>query len=154
MRKRLLIAAAALSILPATLLATHAHDKNAHGHGALLRHAAEKLELTDEQKERVHGVFAAHRGEIAAELARFRTAHEALFQAVRTPLGEAEVRAAARGLGEAGEELAVLHARLMGEIRRVLTPEQFEKAQALFSQLHGKGGRVLEHLSEHLAGAP
>lgn len=157
MRKSLLIAAAAIVILlPAALLAGH-HGAKGHDHPgmAMIHHALEQLNLTAAQKEQVHGVFSAHREELAAELARLKTGHEALRAAVHAPvLDEAAVRSAARSVGEVREDLAVTHARLVGEFRQILNAEQRQKAHEMLAGMHSRCEGILADIHAHLLEGP
>jgi len=60
------------------------------------------------------------------------------------------VRAAARNLGEAVADLAVTHARLMVEVRGILTPEQQQKAHGLMAHLHDHMHGMLAHVKAFL----
>jgi Spy/CpxP family protein refolding chaperone len=90
------------------------------------------LDLTDAQRTQVRSVFEQHEAEIRALTEKVRTAHRAQHDAAAAvPFDEAQVRARAEEAAAAQTELAVLRARIHGEVFQLLTPEQRAKAQQL-----------------------
>jgi len=99
------------------------------GRGA---HLLRKLHLTSDQRSQVRAVVGQHREELKAAKRQVADAREALQQAAASrPLDAAQVRAAADRLGVLIGERTVLRARVAGEIRQVLTPEQAERLDEL-----------------------
>lgn len=155
MRKSTLIAAAVVStlLLPAALVAgLHQAAKAPEAAGrAFFEHIHQELGLTPDQVHQIHGVLASHKVEISDELTRLESSHEALAAAVHGPtLDENAVRTAAHAVGQAHEDLAVTHARLMVELRGILTPEQQQKAHGLMAHLHDHIHAVLSHVRAFL----
>jgi Spy/CpxP family protein refolding chaperone len=102
------------------------------GHGLeVLR----QLDLTDQQRQQVRGIFEQHKGEFQQARERIRTAFEAQrAAAAATPPDDATIRAKATEVGAAEGELAVLASHVRAEVFQVLTPEQQAKAQTLKQQ--------------------
>jgi Spy/CpxP family protein refolding chaperone len=155
MRKSTLIAAAVVStlLLPAALVAgAHQAAKTtaAAGH-SFFEHIHQELGLTPDQVHQIHGVLATHKAELSDELTRLESSHAALAASVHAPtFDENAVRTAARAVGQAVEDLAVTHARLMVEMRGILTPEQQQKAHGLMAHLHDHIHGVLAHVRAFL----
>ncbi|HZI20481.1 MAG TPA: Spy/CpxP family protein refolding chaperone [Pyrinomonadaceae bacterium] len=95
------------------------------GRGFLGGRMAERLNLTDAQKEQLQQIAARHRESMKAlrrqgglgRQGRGANGFEGTFN-------ESEVRAAAQARANASVELAVVRARMMSEMYNVLTPEQ------------------------------
>ncbi len=102
------------------------------GHGLeVLR----QLDLTDQQRQQVRGIFEQHKSEFQQARERIRTALEAQrAAAAATPPDDAMIRAKATEVGAAEGELAVLASHARAEVFQVLTPEQQAKAQTLKQQ--------------------
>ncbi|MBD0371370.1 MAG: Spy/CpxP family protein refolding chaperone [Pyrinomonadaceae bacterium] len=89
---------------------------------------AEKLNLTDAQKEQIRQITARYRESAKALRQQGRGERRGGFDAFKGgTFDEAQVRAAAQARANARVEMEVQHARMMSEIYNVLTPEQ--KAQ-------------------------
>jgi periplasmic protein CpxP/Spy len=89
---------------------------------------AERLNLTDAQKEQLKQIAARHRESTKALREQTREARQGRDGgAFDGTFNEAEVRAAAQARANASVELAVARARMHSEMYNVLTPEQ--KAQ-------------------------
>jgi periplasmic protein CpxP/Spy len=105
-----------------------------HGHRpgfALLR----GLDLTDQQRQQVRTIMDNHKSEFQQVRQRIRTAFEAQHAAATaTPPDEATIRAKATEVGAAQGDLAVLMAKVRGEVFQILTPDQQAKAQQLQAQ--------------------
>ena len=103
------------------------------GHGGFRGLA--QLELTDAQREQVRDVRQRHEADLKEAASRLRMARDAQREAVGTlPVNEGLIRSTAQALAEAETEMAVLRARVHGEIWTLLTPEQQEKAKELKAQ--------------------
>jgi protein CpxP len=90
------------------------------------------LELTDTQREQVRDVMQRHGGEMKATGTQLHEAHAAQRAAVETvPVNEGLVRSTSQTLATAQTEMALLRARIHGEIWSLLTPEQQQKAKEL-----------------------
>lgn len=84
-----------------------------------------RLDLTDDQKHEVALILSKHRDEGKENREAFRKAMEALRSATEAEVFDEEaVRGAYKGVSAAGEEMAVHGAKVIAELRGVLTPEQ------------------------------
>lgn len=141
MRASLVLIAAGLLLAP---LAAAAHHH--HGHhfgpqgfggraigpdgpgpeGGLFRELmAERLDLSDQQRDQIRGLLEAHRDEAEAVREALWSARQALHEAARGPaVDEAAILAAGALLGEKEAEAALHRARTMAEVRSLLTAEQ------------------------------
>ena len=99
--------------------------RHGRGHGPKGFKFLKRLDLTDAQRTRVRNIFSSRRDGMRSNAGRLMTARETLMTAMEAaPLDESAVRAAHRGLSEVKEEMTVLRARMLHEIKEVLTPEQ------------------------------
>jgi Spy/CpxP family protein refolding chaperone len=107
-----------------------------HHQGRFLKVLAQ-LNLTDLQKRDIAGILKQHREEVQELRSSMVKARSALVETITAnQFNEAAVREAARQAAENGEQLAVLRAKIFGEIRNLLTPEQqetFQKIKADFA---------------------
>jgi Spy/CpxP family protein refolding chaperone len=91
-----------------------------------------QLGLTDAQRDQVREVMQRHREDMQAAGRRLREAHEAQRQAVQTmPVNEGLIRSTSQALAAAQTDMALLQARVHGEVWSLLTPEQQTKASEL-----------------------
>jgi Spy/CpxP family protein refolding chaperone len=105
-------------------------------HGFLGGLIADDLDLSDAQREEIHGIFEAARFEGEPLWAAVNESRGQLMEAsAAEPFSEADVRAAATRLGNAEAEIAIHRARVMAQVRTVLTPEQRERAQELMQRM-------------------
>lgn len=109
-------------------------------HGPL----ADELELTEEQRQTIHGIVETERQAIEPWHEDLRTLEEAVEDAIEAePFNEEAVRAAAQQLADVKVEMAVARARVASSIREVLTPEQRDTLAELRAQRHER------HRSHH-----
>ncbi len=102
------------------------------GHGSKGFGMLRALDLTADQRTQVREIFAGHREAMRDNGDRIMAAKTALIEATHlAPLDEQAVRDAHRELSAAKEDQAVLRARILADIRGILTPEQ----QARLTQL-------------------
>jgi Spy/CpxP family protein refolding chaperone len=93
------------------------------------------LDLTEEQRTQVKGIYDQHRDELQKAAERVRAAFKAQQDAVSAiPADESAIRAKSSELAAAQADAAVLRARIHSAVYQVLTPEQQQKAQQLRSQ--------------------
>jgi Spy/CpxP family protein refolding chaperone len=86
---------------------------------------AERLELSDAQKDQLKAIAAAHRDEFRALAERASTARQALTQAVMAdPVNDAAIQQASAGLAAVESDLAVAAAHVRAEMFQVLTDDQ------------------------------
>jgi len=102
------------------------------------------LDLTDAQRQQIQEIRQTHRDEMQKAAERLRAAHQTQRDAVRaTPVDEGRIRATSDALAAAMTDMAVLRARIHEQTLSVLTPEQQERAKALWSErgagFRGKG---------------
>ncbi len=118
------------------------HRHGGFGPGPGLFHGMEKileLKLTPEQQEKILNVLAAYRPAFQQAFRAHREARKEMKTVMaRDTFDEAAVRAAHQAVASAGEELAVLGARMRHELVSVLTEQQREKIQS-WHETHGGG---------------
>lgn len=154
-RKVLALAGAAV-LAPALLLAAVTAE-HAHQQGGFAQHIAQKLGLSDNQTQQVQGILANHKAEISSGIDRLKTAKTALFDAIHADsFDESAVRAAAANVAQAEADLAVSRAKIVSEVRGVLTPDQQAKAKELLASFRARaqaeGGRGHHHMDGLLGG--
>lgn len=143
-----LILSALLLLVPATAAQVAGHHRHpaAQAHKKL-RHAADKLGLSDSQREQVKAVAQAHRDQMSSLRQSARAAKEALEHVLATTPQDADaVRTAARAVSAAHEDLAVARGARRADVRSVLTPEQ--QAQVAAHE-QAKAERHAEHEQKH-----
>jgi len=91
-----------------------------------------QLGLTAAQKHKVAVILKGYRTEVQGKADALLQARMQLRNAMeRNEFNEAAVRSAYRDVAEAGESMAILKARMMADIRHVLTPEQLGELDKL-----------------------
>ena len=130
--QKLLFATVTMALVSGTAYAMPGHGRHgmegpgAHFGQAVLR-ALLDLELTDAQKHEAALILSKYRDEGRARRDALRSAMEVLRETTEAdPFNEEAVRSAYSGVADAGEELAVHGARLVAELKGILTPEQKE----------------------------
>jgi len=156
-RKSLLGFAAAVAILAGGIW-TGRLAAGPLGHGRhfsaqrVFERIADRLDLSDTQREQVRDVLKSHKGGILASIQQVRIARAALRQATDADaIDEGSIRARAADLGRAEAEAAVLRAQIRAEILPILNDEQKQKLAALRTRVEGGGDRVAGSLREFLA---
>ena len=95
----------------------------------------ENLQLTNEQKSTIDGLFAANRENARSLRQRFQEQRQLLRNAAQTqPFDEAAVRFQAQELAKLQSEMMVQRAAVMNQISGILTTEQKAKLQDLREQ--------------------
>jgi Spy/CpxP family protein refolding chaperone len=152
--KILILSSAVALLIPALLLAQAAKDHMGMmgmGHGDMVKHIVKQLDLTPDQVQQVKTIFANHKAELTTEVAALKTTRGTLFDAVHADtLDEAAIRAAAAQESQAHVDLALTHAKMLGEVRQVLTPEQQPKLKALLTHVRGLSDKIFSHIQAHL----
>lgn len=101
-----------------------------------------RLDLTEEQRQKIQEIRQGHRDEMRQAADRLREAHRAQREAVQaSPVDEGRIRGTSEALAAAMTDMAVLRARVHEQTLAVLTPEQQERAKALWSE-RGPGFRM------------
>jgi len=114
-------------------------DGPGFGHGPHIVKALERLNLSPEQKHGVAVILKNNREESKKLFEALKQSHEALREVMdKTPGNEAAVRAAYKPVAEAGEKLALNHAKVKAQIDALLTPEQRAQAQKEREEFKGK----------------
>ncbi|MFT3867709.1 MAG: periplasmic heavy metal sensor [Nibricoccus sp.] len=93
-----------------------------------IKHA---LNLSDDQVAKIKTEFSAQKDAMKAQALKVRSARANLRTAIQSGAPENDIRAAAASVGAAEGDLAMVRANLVAHIKPILTPEQFEKLQAL-----------------------
>jgi len=147
-RHKVLALAAAAVLAPALLLAAAAaNGPHAHQKGAFVQHIAQQLGLSAEQTQQVQGIFANHQAELTAQRSQLKTAHTALFDAIHADtFDENAVRAAAANVAQVEADVAVTRAKMVSEVRNVLTPDQQAKAKELLANFRSRADRMHGHM--------
>ena len=104
----------------------------------------DRLNLTDAQREQVKSVMDSHRDEMKALAERGFAAHKALNAVVAgDQFDESAIRTKSADVAAIDADMAVLGARIHGEVWQVLTPDQRKQAkdlQAQMEQRRAQGG--------------
>lgn len=100
------------------------------GRGMGMMMGMRRLNLTDEQVEKMKAIRVGRKDEAAAIGKRLGEAHRALREAVEGQ-DEAKIRTTATEVGKVIADRAVMASKVRAEIRAVLTPEQRKKADTL-----------------------
>jgi Spy/CpxP family protein refolding chaperone len=142
--KRLLIATVTMALIGGTAYAMPRHGM--HGMGGPGTHLGEgllraliKLDLTDVQKHEAALILSRYREEGKSRRDALRKAFEELRGTTEAdPLDEEAVRSAYKGVAAAGEEMAVHGAKLVAELKGILTPEQRASLEEMKAARHQK----------------
>jgi Spy/CpxP family protein refolding chaperone len=144
-----------LGAVAAPHLASHEGDGGLlrtmiHEEFGLLKQLHSDMDVTKDQREKIHGVLKEHRGEIAGVVKPLVEKRRALRDAVmaQNP-DEAAIRSAANDLGKAIGDAAVLASKVKPEICKVLTSEQKEKLKEFRQESDKKVDEFVETISSH-----
>jgi Spy/CpxP family protein refolding chaperone len=108
------------------------------GMGFGLIRMLDRMDLSADQERQVASVLKAHRDEIAQEAAAAAEAGSALKKAMHAPsFSEESVKEAARTMAAQHERMILLRARIMNEVRAILTPDQNERIQRFAEKRSG-----------------
>lgn len=142
--KRLLFAMVTMALIAGTAYAMPGHGMpgmggpGAHFGQGLLR-AMLNLDLTDVQKHEAALILSRYRDEGKARRQALRSAMEVLRETTEAePFNEEAIRGAFKGVAGAGEEMAVHGAKLVAELKGILTPEQKASLEEQRTARHGK----------------
>ena len=98
-----------------------------------------ELNLTDAQKHDIAVILKDHRTEVSSVLTSMIAARKQLFELVTADeLNEEAIRLAFRKTADYEEELTVLRAKLVQEIRTVLTTEQKTTLDTMKAEMQAK----------------
>ncbi len=111
------------------------------GGGFGLENTLATLGLTADQQAAVDKILSAHRESAETDRESFMKAETALHAQVSADtFDEQAIRQAAAGVASLEADRAVAEARLLNEVRAVLTPEQRAKLQEAMQISHGMRG--------------
>ncbi len=155
------IAAVAVAGLFAGRLVAGSMPEGGHGFGPhggfgpqrFFEHLADRLDLTDPQREQVRAILKSHADEIEAQMEDGARARRALHVAVQAdPIDEAAIRERAAEFGRVHGEGALMLARIRTEVLPILTAEQKARLQTMHERMRGRGRRGAKAFSEWLRG--
>jgi Spy/CpxP family protein refolding chaperone len=149
-RSKILMLSGVALLVPALLLA-QAAEKHLRGGGALVRHIIKQLDLTPDQIQQVKTIFANNKADLTTGLTALKTARGQLFDAIHadTP-DDTAIKTAATAVGQAEGNLGVTRAKVLGEVRQVLTPEQQAKLKTMLAKARSFGDRIFSRIESHL----
>ena len=94
----------------------------------MLDHMAEKLDLSDQQRQDLAAAFASHKEAMRAGGEKMRAAREALDKQIHADVfNESAIRQAASTVGALEAERAVDRGKLFQQVRGILNDEQLQK---------------------------
>ncbi len=108
-----------------------------------------ELNLTADQRTQIRTILQSHRAEIAkavAPLVADRRALRDLTTADTTD--EKAIRAASTKLADDIGDAAILAAKVKGEVRKIITPDQLQKIQDFRKQSDGAVDRFIEDMGK------
>jgi Spy/CpxP family protein refolding chaperone len=124
-----------------------------HG-GGLVRHVIKQLDLSPDQIQQVKTIFASHKADLSTELAALKTSRGQLLDAIHADTAGAPddtaIKTAAVAVGQAEGNLAVTRAKILGEVRQVLTPDQQAKLKTMLAKARSFGDRFFSHIESRL----
>jgi len=114
------------------------------GGGVLGPMLLERLNLTTDQRDRVHQIMDSHRDEQKAIGDRAMKAREALNEAIAGPFDESTIRTRSADVAAVDADSAVLQARVYGEVVQILTTEQQQQLKQLQAEMKARAGKMRE----------
>lgn len=114
------------------------------GPGARLGAFMQKLNLSQEQREQIRKVLGAHLPQFKENAKKMTEARSAVLDKIRAePVDEAAIRDACRKAEVIAEDVAVQRARVIAELRPILTDDQRAMVNDGLDQLReGRGDRL------------
>ena len=108
-----------------------------------------RLDLSDEQRERVRTVIGESRESARTTAREMRSARAALAEAATADgVDEAEIRSRAARVGTLEGDAAVQRARLYAAVRQVLTPDQRARVDEIEAERQERLGERRERMQE------
>lgn len=96
-----------------------------------LKGLRQELNITADQKTRIRGIIAVHKVEIQQQITLGKRAREDMKQAVQAHGSvSTEASQAADGIGRAAKSRALLVAKILTELRPILTREQLKTLES------------------------
>jgi len=113
-----------------------------------------QLDLDEGQKQALHEKMRANHEEMAAAMDQMHAARQALAQAIHAPeLDETAIRSAAADTAAVEGDLAVARARMLQQVRALLTTQQQEKLEAIMAEHLAEMGEPGSLMRRHHPGA-
>ena len=113
---------------------------------------ADRLDLSDSQRDQVKGVLRSHKDAILAQVQAAQEARHNLHQAMSaSPFDEGSIRARAAVLGQVEGDGAVLHAQIRAEILPILNDDQKQNLESFDKTMKRPGDRMASSLNEFLS---
>ncbi len=137
--KTLTVAAFALAIagaMPAFARGGHGGD-GCGGHGLFMGRGLHALDLSDEQKQQLHGIFAAHKDTLRQLAANERATRQAIADKLHAPGTVTQQDVDALVQQEAQARTALMRERLAAALqaRTILSADQLQKAASIRAQM-------------------
>ncbi|MBN1828840.1 MAG: Spy/CpxP family protein refolding chaperone [Deltaproteobacteria bacterium] len=143
MKRKTVIATvvAGIVLAAATLSVAMAHERLQFS-GEGFRHLLQGITLTEDQKNQVRDIMKKYRNEEAAQQADAKGLEAALSDAIFAgSLDESVLREAYRKVAEVREDKVVLRARMIHELKNILTVEQTEE---IMKRMKERSRRLLD----------
>ncbi len=129
-----LMALAIITLAPAAWAQGHFGSRDG-SHEKRLDCIMERLDLSDEQQNKISGIIDQYQNQQDTLKSDVRAAHDAMRTVMQAEeYNEAAIRTAHGKVSAIREELAVSHARMISEIKAVLTEDQLDD----FNNMHNK----------------
>jgi len=112
-----------------------------HGRPMMLGRILQKLDLTGEQTNQIKAIREANKEQMKNARKAVAEATKALRETAFQDTNEATIRAAAAALGNALGDKALLKAKTMASIKKVLTAEQITKFNELRAKMRVRVGK-------------
>jgi Spy/CpxP family protein refolding chaperone len=111
------------------------HGRRGGGGGPMMMERLfDRLDLTADQRDQIHELFAKHRDELGPLLDQSQAAHQALADQIHADtFDEKAIRKAAADLAGTEADLAVARGRFFQDISRILTPEQRDQLRDMMA---------------------
>ncbi len=117
------------------------HEGKWRGHDGGMRGMMRELNLTDAQKQQIHGILEKSRQEGQALRAKMGGLHQEMHALITSGnYTDAKANEIARKYEPVFAEMAVHATHMMNEVRSVLTPEQRAKADEMAAKRRGHMG--------------
>jgi protein CpxP len=101
-----------------------------------------RLNLTDAQRQQVKSIMDSHQDEVKAVGSRAFEARKALDAAVTADtFDESAIRTASANVATVDADMAVLRARIHGEVWQILTPDQQKQAKEFQTRMQQRPER-------------
>lgn len=131
-----------LAAIPATLLAQPGRGGfggfcGGFGGGRMLERIADRLELSETQREQIRAVHEVYREDVESLMDTMRVARRDLqTQVAADSFDETSIREASARVAAVSADFAVLRGRIHADVHQILTPEQAAKAQVMRELFH------------------